>query len=313
MKKQRIYRLAVIPIFLINLNAAGQQIELINTTRLTSYPSASAIEFYNNRLYVIGDDAVSLLVLNANHEVLDSVPLFRSDSNRMTKEDKADLEAATVADYKEGKHLLVFSSFSTKGRNKLLAFPLDNLKEYDRHSETEQISLLEQEGIKQVNIEGAAVIKDKLLLCNRANETERKNFIVVYDWDGKKLKNDKDPKVISLQLPKTKTVMGLSGLTYVKGADLLLFTASAEKTDNAYDDGEIGESFLGFIRNASQKMGGESVAADGLVNLSRSLKIGRQKIESVCAENASGNELTLHLAADNDNGESILYKTKFRL
>jgi hypothetical protein len=49
--------------------------------------------------------------------------------------------------------------------------------------------------------------------------------------------------------------MGISGITYSEHQEMLIFTTSTEDTMNAYDDGSIGKSCLGFIENAYRKIG----------------------------------------------------------
>ncbi len=95
---------------------------------------------------------------------------------------------------------------------------------------------------------------------------------------------------------------------------MLLFTASIEDTPDAYQDGVIGDSFIGYISNITSKLNDSAVTPDKLINLSGVLKLkGDNKIESVTAEQATKSELILHLAADNDNGESTLFKIRWKL
>ena len=53
---------------------------------------------------------------------------------------------------------------------------------------------------------------------------------------------------------------------------------------------------------------------DKLLNLTPVLKQSTlQKIESVAVEEVKANKAVLHLAADNDNGESTIFKLRFTL
>ena len=83
---------------------------------------------------------------------------------------------------------------------------------------------------------------------------------------------EQNNKVITVRLPRTKAVIGISGITYIKQKDLLVFTASTEDTPNAYTDGKIGGSYIGYIRNISKKLDGNSVKADKLISISKYLK-----------------------------------------
>jgi hypothetical protein len=115
--------------------------------------------------------------------------------------------------------------------------------------------------------------------------------------------------VIAVDLPEKKEVVGISGLAYVKEKDLLLFTVSSENTADATSDGAIGDSYLSYLPDISKNLSRDTLQAATLVNLSTIIeKRGVQKIESIAVEKVEGNALTIHLAADNDNGESTLFK-----
>lgn len=107
--------------------------------------------------------------------------------------------------------------------------------------------------------------------------------------------------------------MSLSGLTYSYKNDWLIFTSSTEDTDNAIDDGSIGDSYLGIIENASRKIGRKRIKVNALFNLSKlNRKFKGQKIESVCIQADKERRLKLHLVADNDKGDSYLFKIRLK-
>ncbi|HEX8462517.1 MAG TPA: hypothetical protein VF623_13850, partial [Segetibacter sp.] len=120
--------------------------------------------------------------------------------------------------------------------------------------------------------------------------------------------------IIAILLPSKKSITGISGLAYVAEKDLLLFTASTELTGNAYDDGEIGDSYIGWIKNVSSKLRSTEMQPDGLVNLSEvSEEFAGEKIESICVEKFDDEAYSIHLVADNDRGDSRLFKVKFSM
>ena len=95
---------------------------------------------------------------------------------------------------------------------------------------------------------------------------------------------------------------------------MLLFTASEEDTPNAMEDGAIHDSYIGWIKNFSKKMNAKNIYPDQMINLSTVNTIfKKRKIESVCVERMNNTAAILHLAADNDNGKSQLFKMKLRL
>jgi len=94
----------------------------------------------------------------------------------------------------------------------------------------------------------------------------------------------------------------------------MFFTASTENTPNAYSDGEIGSSYIGYIKNISKKLNNGSVKVTKLISISKYLaEQSAQKIESITVESINGKKVIIHLAADNDNGESTLFKLRLNL
>ncbi len=306
MKKQIICVLAVILIALINNKSTAQKIKLLKKTHLADYPSASSLEFYQGKLYVIGDDASSIWILDNEHRVLDSIVLFSSNEKRIDKTVKADLESSAIIKQNNKEQLVVFSSFSTANRNKIIFFDLDN------NTFKQIISSVESTGVKEVNIEGAAGVGDQLILSNRANTTHTTNSLLVTTLDSSGL--GENYKTITIGLPKKKNIIGISGIAYVKEKDMLLFSASTEDTPNAYTDGTIGTSYIGYIKNISKKLTAESVKADKLKSISKYLfEKTAQKIESIIVEKIIKDKAIVHLAADNDNGESTIFKLRLNL
>jgi hypothetical protein len=89
---------------------------------------------------------------------------------------------------------------------------------------------------------------------------------------------------------------------------------SSEATNNAYDDGVIGDSYIGWVNGINQKLQQPDIMLDGLINLSEvSAAFKGEKIEGLCIESANGDELILHLIADNDQGESRLFNVRLEI
>lgn len=68
----------------------------IVSKELTHYSSASGIEFVNNKIYLIGDDANSILIVDSNFNTIDSISLYKYSEKRIPKAVKADLESMTI-------------------------------------------------------------------------------------------------------------------------------------------------------------------------------------------------------------------------
>ena len=306
MKKQIICVLAVILIVSINKESTAQKIKLLKKTHLTDYPSASSLEFYKGKLYVIGDDASSIWILDKDHRVLDSIVLFPSKEKRIDKAIKADLESSAIIEVANKDRLVLFSSFSGAKRNKIIFVDLENnnFRQVDSHIDTV--------GIEESNIEGAANVNGKLVLSNRANTTHKNNSLVFTTLDSNGL--GKNYKIINLILPQKKNIIGISGIAYIKEKDMLIFSASTEDTPNAYTDGTIGTSYIGYIKKISKKLDATNVKADKMISISKYLsEKSAQKIESMIVEEIKRGKAIVHLAADNDNGESTLFKLRLNL
>lgn len=308
MKKQIICVVAVILTVLIQNETAAQKIKLLKKTHLTDYPSASSLEFYKDKLYVIGDDASYILVLNKDHEFVDTFRLFESNGKRIKPEIKADLESSAVVANNGKNYLVIFSSFSTANRNKIIFMELGENKTSPKMVNAR----LEKVNVEELNIEGATTLEDKIILSNRANTTHKINRLVIATLDESGTLRD-DVKTIPIRLPKTKQITGISGLFYVKEKDVLLFSASTEDTPNAYTDGKIGISYIGYVRNFSKKLSNSTVKTK-MMPVSKYLKEkNAQKIESITVEEVNKKSAIVHLAADNDNGESTLFKLRVKL
>jgi len=310
MKKWSIYSIAVTLIALILNKAEAQSITLLKTTHLENYPSASGIEFYGGKLYIMGDDATHLLVLNTDHHPIDSVNIFQHSGKRVPYSIKPDLESLTIGTYKGANYLIATPSFSSKNRNTLYAFPLERISNYKTFVTTTPINFLKQIGISEPNLEGAAVVKKTVVVSNRANLAQPMNYLIQIPIKKRSLKKPGNWKKAAIELPNTDSTIGISGLAYWPNNDLLLFTASTEATSSANADGAIGQSYLGYFSNYSKNKNKASATPDKLLNLSQELQIGNQKIEGICVESHTGNVMILHFVTDNDDGQSILYKAQ---
>lgn len=258
----------------------------------------------------MGDDASYLLVLDTAYHLLDTIRYLPDTSYRLPKKSKPDLEAATILSFHNQPYLYVLGSFSDINRRRILAFPLRNMHSFiwfDSSLLFEKFSHL-----PETNIEGLASFQSNLVLANRANTKNRINKIILTPFPTPHNKAA-TPLIIDLMLD-AKNVIGLSGLYYCKENDLLLFTASQEDTPSATQDGIINDSYLGWINSFSKKTKEKILGPDKLIRLSDINEVlKKQKIESVCAERIQDGEYILHLAADNDNGESRLFKLKLKL
>ena len=289
------------------------KIVLLKSLLLNKFPSGSAINYYNGKLYLIGDDANSMLILDTDYQEVDSVKLFDYSGKRIPKAEKTDFETAVLVNVNDKIHLLILGSASRKKREKGILIPLpvadDSFPEPQTFSNAEFMKRVKMQGIPEINIEGATVIGDHLILSNRGNSANPENHLIITEKDFWIRQNEAALSVLQVVMPlNIKEVPGISELCYVASKDMLLFTMSSEATDNAYDDGVIGDSYIGWVNGIHQKLLGPDIMLDGLINLSDvNADFKGEKIEGVCIESATDNELILHLVADNDQGESRLF------
>lgn len=284
-------------------------ITLIKVANFDSFPSASALEYHQNKIFVFGDDVPYLLVLDTNYRAIQKISFLSDTSYRIDKEVKHDIESAAIINSESGNYLFGFGSSSTDSRKNVFRFSLDSLEKITKTPFTD----ISANQIKEWNIEGSAFVNGSLVLVNRANNTHRINHLIFDDFYLPGNSSSRNIKIVEIDLPQKDVVIGVSGLFYVKEKDMLLFTASEEDTESAYEDGEIGESYLGVILNFSNK-NVQSYKPDHLIKLSeQDQRFRKQKVESICVQEIRGNDLIIHLAVDNDNGKSTLFKASLRL
>lgn len=281
--------------------------------QLTDFPSASALEWHNGKLYVVGDDATHILVLDGDYNSLETITLFPSLEKRIPKKIKPDLEAATIININDQPHLLLVGSGSKDAeRDVVKLISLEEDDDIKTFATTGFFAAVRNAGVVEINIEGATTFGHKILLANRGNKTNPGSVIIkasVRFWETSATDN-----IAISQLLLPDGAAGISGLETDEVNDLLLFTASKEETLNAFDDGAIGDSFIGWVSNFSSKINNTEIAPDMFINLTESHpSFQGKKIESICLESAVDNVLTIHLCADNDDGESTLFKISFEM
>ncbi|SDH25653.1 DUF6929 family protein [Chitinophaga filiformis] len=289
-------------------------ITLLKFLLLSDYPSGSSIDYYDEHLYVIGDDANKLLVLDSNYKAVSTIPLFEYNEKRIPKAKKADLETAVIVDIDGQKHLLALGSAATKEREGGVLLPLPVSDSKPQHiTYTSFIKRLQQ--IPEINIEGAAVAGSHLILSNRGNETNPVNHLIITTPDFLERQNDVAITISRLVIPFSLSAFaGISELCYVEQKDVLLVILSSEATGNAYDDGAIGDSYIGWVKHISQKLNREDISLNGIVNLSEADPAFKgEKIEGVCLSAVTDNNWYLHLVADNDQGASTLFHIKMAM
>jgi hypothetical protein len=286
------------------------KLELLDFRELDNYPSGSGIEFYDDKVYLVGDDAKDLLVMTKKWNKPELINLFDVPGKKIPKEFKSDLETMTVLQVDKKPHLLILGSGSAEGRNKGLLFNLKTNAQtwidlsvfYNR---------LRTAGIPELNIEGIALVYDYLVLVNRGNNTYPGNKLIVTKPNFWKQQQEAPIQLLDIDFGQAPKELGVSGLTYSDKHEDLFLTISTEDTPNAIDDGKIGKSYLGVIENLYRKIGREKgkIKVNQLIDLpATNEKFNGYKIESVCIQSEKDHSMKLQMVADNDTGKSYLFK-----
>ena len=279
--------------------------------KIIDYPSGSALEYRNNILYVIGDDVNYVLCLDYDWNEINHLKLFEYDGERIPKPLKPDLECATII----GDMLYVVGSGSVSPQRDV-AFLVNLAEEKIKKISTAAFYSIfrDRNLIAEMNIEGFTDCKDKLLFFNRGN-TQQPNQLIITDQKILKKQFPDKFKVMPVKIGKLNNInLGISGACYDEKNDILLLTASAEDTNNAYDDCEIIGSTIGIVYNAYKKLNEQEFVIDELIELDAVNPVfEKQKIESICITNHSENKYTCTLVADNDDGKSVLFEVEITI
>ena len=287
-------------------------IQLIKKSVLNDFQSGSSLDFYDNKIFVVGDDTKDLLIINSDFEELNRVRLFESADRRIAKDLKADLETSTIINHKDTPSILMLGSGARDNKSFGYIVPFDTLKVTEPFKYDVFINRLKDEhGIEKVNIEGSASLEDDFILSNRGNKNNPDNFLIITEnsfWE-----NQSTVKISISRLLLPNKDAGVSEIYYETDSDTLFFTASVEQTTNNYDDGEIGDSFIGYISSFSNKLNENTVTPDLFINLTEiDSSFYKQKIEGICIENKSDEYYTINLVSDNDNDESTIFKIELK-
>ena len=288
------------------------KIKLLDFKENTEYPSGSGIEYFDGQVYLAGDDAADVLIMDKKWRELGRIKIFENFDDRIPKDVKSDLEATTVLFVNEVPHLLIMGSGSREPhRNKAILVNLHSNNFADYNVEV-FYNRLRESGVHDLNIESAAIVEDLLVLGNRGNKKNETNHIIITQPNFWKQPENAEIRIIPIELEDD--FAELSGLSYSPKNDTLLFTASKEERDNSYDDGKIGESYFGVIENAYRKLYRKKVKITEQVMLSDLYEEFKgQKVESVCIQSDKTGRMKVHLVADNDAGGSFLFKILARL
>lgn len=290
----------------------SSNLHLLLSRELKNFPSASATAYDGKFIYVAGDDAHSILTLNDSLQEVSRIQLFDSTSARIPKDRKADLESSALVPNKRDSILLVLGSGSNdSARN--VGWLINTVSKEKREIKLDTFfQLFHGTPVKQTNIEGMTPIQDGILLVNRGNKNNPRNYLVYTSNDFWKNQAHAPLRFMKVGYNLDSALFsGVSGLDYSFKSDRLFLGVSTENTFSNTSDGAIGKSYLWVIHNFSSKRKKHVTAVnpDETYDLGEvSAALQGNKIESVCIYSESDDAVQLIMVSDNDDGTSKIFK-----
>jgi len=291
------------------------QIKLIRHYTLEDHRSVSGLEVLGKNVITISDNehGTGIAYLDSAFRSLVNKGSEQSKERQsrsvIPKDAKPDYEALTLMKGKNKIWLIKFGSGSRSPQRDFIY--LEDLTSLENDTIVFNAGLFYQNlrditGISTdaFNLEGACTSKDELFLFNRG--TNGVIRIPISEFLGM-VDGDELPKNIIYQTmtlpPLQGNYTGVSGATYLPERDLIIFTASVERTTNWIDDGDILGSGVGWFpaneRSSSFEPDFEWIAENGII-----LKYKVEAVGVDYSENLdSKSTFKLILASDNDSEE----------
>lgn len=272
--------------------------------------SASAIEVFADNVYIAGDSLSWLYLYKKNFYFLYRLRLDEHlSTDVLPKADKPDWEAMSVLLHRgyDPMLLIIGSGSKSPQRDKAMLVNLYN-NEVSVVPHWPKFYQLIRENIasdNELNIEGLAQVKDKLVLLNRGN-VNGGNFIAITDTSAPWQLPFELNIIQSAPADINGVKAGFTGAFYVEEEDVLIYTAAAEITDNAYDDGVVAGSAIGFFSNISKRLAEKELTPDEQVPLNKESGFSG-KLESLALHRKVGNKYEFYAVTDNDDEPGSLY------
>jgi len=288
---------------------------------LDGLPSGSGMGWYAGNYFVVGDDSPFLFKLDRKFAITGRslLPGFSAprEVDRISKAKKPDFEAMATLSWAGVSWNLILGSGSEAGsRETGILVPTDGTaKVHVRSLSALYRRLSAMAGFKPgqlVNIEALAIAREEAYLFNRGNADRNLLFSMkladLMAYMAGEVENVGEVRVVEAKLPRLNGIeAGFSGADYWPEKDSLVFTASVEGTDNAYNDGEVLGSFVGLIARSELKAGAALDLSRSARRLTISGKSLKSKVESIVLTRTSGTHATGAMVSDNDDGKSELF------
>lgn len=286
------------------------KLKLLDYKELPELPVGSNLEFYNDHIYLVDEDASDMVVLNKKWQTHSRHRLLVEGDPKIAPKNKSDFEATTIVEVNRIPRLLVLGFDIKDNHHKAILINLDDHTKEEFDISVFYNRLKETVGI--INIESAAIVLGKLILCNRDHKAAPENHIIVTDADFWRNQSGCEITTISFDLPQTpKQVIGLSGLTYSYKNDWLVVTLL---TENPADmEGALGDSYLAVIENASRKVVRKKMKVNTLFHLRETNEAFTGfNMQSVCIRTEKNMRLKLYLLAENKTGSNSVFTVRVK-
>jgi hypothetical protein len=319
--KMRIHFYAIfVGVFLLTSCDSENKMKVTIESRvsLDQVPSASGIEFINNKFWVIGDNSPWLFEFNDKLILLNKYQIFSIDSmegETIPKKNKHDYEAMTSLLWEGDSAMFIFGSGSKspdRNSGKLIQFgATKRVTNFDLTKLYELIRIESKLEEDEFNLEAAAVLGENIFLFNRG-----KNKLISLKINDLSLflKGEKDKvklKVITIDLPNIDGIQaGFSGAFGDEKYNRMIFTASVENTANWIDDGAILGSFVGII-NIDELYNHFEPICQLLKN--KQNDILPIKVESITQKYLDKDKLSCIIVTDSDGHSSELLELEIRI
>ncbi|MBS1565732.1 MAG: hypothetical protein JST39_15195 [Bacteroidetes bacterium] len=290
------------------------KVELLDFKELDNYPSGSGIEFYDDKVFLVGETAGELLVMNKKWKKPERISLAATPKNGSTGP-LPQFEAMTLLEMDKKPYLFIIGPGNNPAGSKAVLF---NLETPGKEKGIQVIDLdvfygrLKSAGLPDLNMEAIAEVYDYLVMVHRGNAANPDNYLVITRpgfWQ--------DQQNAMLQTVKidfgAKAVkgMGISGITYSDFHEDLFLTITTDAESGGDDAG--GNSWLGVIENLYRKIGREKVRMkiNELIDLPSADKAFKgYNFEAVCIQSEKDHSMKLQLVADNAAGRSFVFKVQ---
>lgn len=274
---------------------------------IPGFASGSGMALLGGTYWAVGDDDPYLWQLDAAGGMLSRSTLWDSTTvvdGRIPKAVKPDFEAVALLPQSGDTVLVIFGSGSKSPRRDVMIVAVPK-EDGAAHPFSEKFYSWLREAAhldaKGLNLEGAALYEEELILLNRANNTMYRlalggfqDFLKTGETASLQLEAQ------AYDLPRIEGHRAtFSGASSLSGTHHLLFSASVEVTDNSIDDGKILGSFIGTL-DLSDKVNPSVHCARIMMNADGSPFSG--KLEALEGQRMPGGALRVVGITDNDDG-----------